>query len=279
MAVAALLSVPVVRGTSMEPEPDYVARETTSAQEALRSQKAAAQKRFEEDVEAFLASLPAPRRIALLGESSVDPADLTDGELNELLEAGAGPTFRVESDRRLAASLPDLSDLENGRIPDEMLCPVPWPNRYEYRVLCVALPNLVRLNEAFNAEFGRNLPVQSGYRSFEQQQLVHQNSPTMTTLPGASNHSWGLAVDFDIDNYTSYDLPEVKWLVENAPSYGWRNPTHEAFATSREEPWHFEFGTVYPELEGEGFNGPQPEVKYLFKLPEGWRTRTIYSEG
>lgn len=99
---------------------------------------------------------------------------------------------------------------------------------------------------------------------------AHESAPEMTTLPGTSNHSWGVAVDFDIDLYTSYENPEVVWLVENGPAYGWRNPTHEAFGTLRPEPWHFEFWDAMPTLPDNGFYGPTPEVEYVFNLPEGW---------
>ncbi len=220
--------------------------------------------------------LPVEDRIAVLGEEAVDPATLTDEEIDRVLASGEVHSFRVEKQRRFAASLPDMSQMENGRIDDSMLCPIPWVSPY-YRVLCVSLEPLVSLNEEFRAHFGYDLPIQSAYRSYDDQVSAHQAAPMMTTLPGTSNHSWGLAVDFDIDNYRSYDDPHVQWLVENGPRFGWRNPTLEAFGTSSEEPWHFEFGTTYPHLEGGGFNGPTPEVEYVIRMPEGWETKTLLS--
>lgn len=222
-----------------------------------------------------LASLPVTERAVVLGADSIDSAALTEDELDALISGGFSDEFQTEKDRRLAASLPDLSQSENGRIDESLLCPIPWaPN---YRLLCVTVPNLERLNEAFKLEFGHDLEIQSGYRTYEDQVWAHQNAPEMTTLPGTSNHSWGVAVDFDINLYTSYENQEVVWLVENAPAYGWRNPTHEAFGTLRPEPWHFEFGTQYPTLADNGFYGPTPDVEYVFNLPEGWRTKTIYT--
>lgn len=220
--------------------------------------------------------LPVEDRIAIIGENAVDPATLTDEEIDRVLAAGEVHSVRLEKERRFAASLPDMSQMENGRIDDSMLCSIPWVSPY-YRILCVALPSLEALNEEFKANFGYDVPIQSAYRSYDEQVQVHQVAPTMTTLPGTSNHSWGLAVDFDIDNYRSYDDPRVQWLVENGPRFGWRNPTLEAFETSSEEPWHFEFGTTYPHLEGGGFNGPTPEVEYVITLPEGWQTKTLLS--
>ena len=222
-----------------------------------------------------LASLPVTDRAVVLGADSIDASSLTDDELDALIAGGFGSSFQTEKDLRIAASLPDLSKAENGYIDESLLCPVPWAPTY--RLLCATVPNLERLNVAFKAEFGHDLAIQSGYRTYADQVWAHENAPEMTTLPGTSNHSWGVAVDFDIDLYTSYENPEVVWLVENGPAYGWRNPTHEAFGTLRPEPWHFEFGTQYPTLPDNGFYGPTPEVEYVFNLPEGWRTKTIYT--
>lgn len=222
-----------------------------------------------------IAKVPVTQRASLLGPEAIDPETLTDEELESLINAGHGEVFQVEKDRRLAESLPDLSQMKNGYIDDSLLCPVPWAP--DYRLLCVTVPNLIRLNDAFKKEFGHDVSIQSGYRTFDQQVMAHQSAPYMTTLPGTSNHSWGLAVDFDIAQYKEYDHPEVVWLVENAPSYGWRNPTHDSFETANPEPWHFEFGTVY-DGPNDGFNGPAPEVKYLFKLPAGSRTKTLLSD-
>ena len=222
-----------------------------------------------------LASLPVTDRAVVLGPDSIDSSSLTDEELDALIAGGFGSSFQIEKERRFAASLPDLSQAENGYIDESLLCPIPWAPYY--RLLCATVPNLERLNVAFKAEFGHDLAIQSGYRTYADQVWAHENAPEMTTLPGTSNHSWGVAVDFDIDLYTSYDNPEVVWLIENGPAYGWRNPTHEAFGTLRPEPWHFEFGTQYPTLPDNGFYGPTPEVEYVFNLPEGWRTKTIYT--
>lgn len=221
--------------------------------------------------------LPVEDRVAVAGEGSVDPASLTDEELERVLAVADVPSFRVEQQKRFAASLPDMSAMTNGYIDESLLCPIPWADPY-YRVLCVGLPSLVALNEEFKASFGHDLAIQSAYRSYEDQVQVHAASPDMTTLPGTSNHSWGLAIDFDIDNYRSYDNPEVAWLVENGPRFGWRNPTLEAFETAAQEPWHFEFGTSYPAVPGGGFNGPTPEVEYVISLPQGSRTQTLLSE-
>lgn len=229
-----------------------------------------------EELESSISSLPLRAQIEVLDPKTIDLGSVSDSEIAEVLEEEEIPALRLESDRRLADNLPDMSQIDNGHVPAEMLCPIPWNAHYE--LLCVAVPNLVRLNEAFKAQFGHDLTIESGYRDYYTQELVHAASPTMTTLPGTSNHSWGVAVDFDISGYRSYDHPEVAWLVENAPSYGWRNPKHESFETLLPEPWHFEFGTKYNDDPDWGFLGPVPEVPYQIKFPVGTHTETIYSD-
>lgn len=214
---------------------------------------------------------------ALEEESSFALAFLSDETLALALAEEETPELRAEADRRLARSLPDLSMMENGNLESALLCEIPWESYYT--ILCVTLPSLERLNEAFTVEFGTNLPIQSGYRTYDEQAMVHADAPYMTTLPGMSYHGWGLAVDFDIDNYRSYDHPQVVWLVENAPSYGWRNPTQESFSTAEPEPCHFEFGTKHTSAQDWGFHGPIPEVRFLFALPEGWHAETLLSIG
>lgn len=229
-----------------------------------------------EDFEASVAALPIKDQLKVAPVDQVDLAAASNEELEEVLAEEEIRPVRLESDRRLSENLPDLSKVENGKLAPELLCPIPWhPN---YSLLCASVPNLERLNEAFKKEFGHDLAIQSAYRSYEEQVWAHQASPSMTTLPGTSNHSWGLAVDFDIAGYSHYDHPEVAWLVENAPDYGWRNPKHESFATANPEPWHFEFGTKYSDEPDWGFMGPIPEVLYEIRLPEDSRPKTLLSE-
>lgn len=222
-----------------------------------------------------VAKLPVADRVSVLGADAIDPTALTDEELDEAIAADPAPSFEIEKERRFAAALPDLSEAENGRIDESLLCPIPWAP--DYRLLCVSVDKLEQLNERFKANFGHDLPVQSAYRSYEEQVAAHEAAPYMTTLPGSSNHSWGLALDFDIDAYDTYDHPEVVWLVENAPAYGWRNPTLESFGTAAAEPWHFEFATTYPDSADGGFHGPTPEVEYQIRLPDGARPQTLLS--
>lgn len=191
----------------------------------------------------------------------MDEAGLRDLTASSAFAAAA----QHELDLRLADSLPDLSGLANGKMPDDMLCDIDWAD--DERLLCVVMDNFDRLNEAFKAEFGTDLPILDGYRPLSEQEYVHYNDPNWTAVPGTSNHGWGLAVDFDWDVFKEWDDPEVVWMIENGPLFGWRGPSALGADSDRPEPWHFEFGTVYSDDISKDFYGPAPDVIYTFQFP------------
>lgn len=218
-------------------------------------------------VDAFKAAygaLSESERILVSGNMT-DFEGLTDEVLTEIARR-AGPqadAAQLQLDRRLAASFPDMSAYSNGLLPSEALCAIPWDTRYQLH--CSTIDNFSRLNEAYKAEFGTDMPILSGYRPLADQYAVNADSPNMTAIPGTSNHGWGLAVDFDWDVFDSWDAPEVKWMIENGPRYGWRHPSALNWNTDRPEPWHYEFGTMYGGSDSQDFDGPVPEVVYHVK--------------
>ena len=191
--------------------------------------------------------------------------DLANGQLTELAraETAAGDAAQLELDRRLAQNLPDLTGVSNGELPDDLLCPIPWqPNE---RLLCAAMDNFIRLNEAYHLQFGTDLPILNGYRDLASQYQVHWDAPDMTAIPGQSNHGFGQAIDFNWDIFSAWDAPEVSWMLEHGPSYGFRLPSALGPDTDRPEPWHYEFGTSYSENDRADFLGPTPAVVYKIK--------------
>ena len=69
------------------------------------------------------------------------------------------------------------------------------------------------------------------------------------TVPGASEHQIGLALDIFCDTYTSLDegfadTEAGKWLAEHSCEYGFtlRYPSGKEYITGIEfEPWHFRY--------------------------------------
>lgn len=114
---------------------------------------------------------------------------------------------------------------------------------------------------------GMNLVICSPYRDLNRQQVLFERkiknymSRGMTymnsyklasqavTVPGASEHQLGLALDIVSGSYTSLtegfgDTAEGKWLAEHSCEYGFilRYPLGKEYITSIEyEPWHFRY--------------------------------------
>ncbi|SJM61478.1 LysM peptidoglycan-binding domain-containing protein [Gulosibacter sp. 10] len=108
-----------------------------------------------------------------------------------------------------------------------------------------AAPWLEALARAFKARFGYELPVLEAHRSLAEQRRLYDGwvnrrpGFNLAAVPGTSNHGWGLAVDFGSPlNLTS--SAEHKWMLENAPKYGWWWAGGQSW-WSVKEPWHFEF--------------------------------------
>ena len=194
-------------------------------------------------------------------------ADLDTEKLEHLAQA-EGPLAgeaQLQLDRNLAANLPDLSDQANGEMDPDLLCEIPWwPQE---RLLCAAMDNFVRMNEAYRGEFGTDLPILDGYRPINEQYYVHAVTPSMTAIPGTSNHGLGQAVDFDWDVFEDWSDPEVEWMIQNGPDYGFRLPSALGPTTDRPEPWHYEFGTSYSDDNDADFLGPSPDVVYRVLSP------------
>lgn len=116
-------------------------------------------------------------------------------------------------------------------------------------------------------EDGINLAICSPYRDMNRQKVLFNRkvkaymAKSMTymeayklasqtvTVPGASEHEVGLAVDIVADNYLNLDegfaeTDAGKWLAEHCAEYGFilRYPKGKEYITSIEfEPWHFRY--------------------------------------
>lgn len=127
---------------------------------------------------------------------------------------------------------------EAGHVADEDLAPVPWSPGS--RVRADVLPGLVELNAAFRARFGVDLPLNSAYRSFDEQVAVYNpsNPNPLAAPPGCSNHGLGTAID--IDGISEKGSARFAWLEANAGTYGWVNPDWARPTGRLPEPWHWQ---------------------------------------
>jgi D-alanyl-D-alanine carboxypeptidase len=115
------------------------------------------------------------------------------------------------------------------------------------------------------AATGYELQLNSGYRSFEQQQLLYDRfvedfgqevADERVALPGTSEHQTGLAADVGQvglpDDQLFGDTEASRWVADNAHLFGFilRYPPDKADITGyANEPWHLRY--VGPELAAE----------------------------
>lgn len=107
-------------------------------------------------------------------------------------------------------------------------------------------------------EFGYDIIIDSGYRSYEYQQKVLDTflneigdlAYSRVAPPGCSEHQTGLAIDvsFNIDGKYVNDFddsfPQIKWLLENAYKFGFilRYPKGKENITGYNyENWHYRY--------------------------------------
>lgn len=133
--------------------------------------------------------------------------------------------------------------LANGRIPEALLCAPDFAPAALLR--CDAAAALEAVNEAYRADFGEDLVITSGYRTFDQQAALRVSKGWLAAPAGQSNHGLGVAVDLGgFGGLGQFDSPRYRWMLENGEAFGWVHP--EAMRPGGggpPEPWHFEFGT------------------------------------
>ena len=132
---------------------------------------------------------------------------------------------------------------QNGRIPVTALCPV--PSRPALQLDCGAAAAFDQLNTAFKAQFGRDIGVTDGYRSYDEQVQCRLEKGSLCANPGTSNHGWGKAVDIGACcGVNSGAGAAFDWLTANAGRYGWNHPAWAQAGGSKPEPWHWEYGAI-----------------------------------
>lgn len=130
----------------------------------------------------------------------------------------------------------------NGQIPEFELTPTAWNTFIWLRP--DAADALAKMNDAYLAEFGFDLPLNDGYRTLEEQLDAKAIYGDEAAEPGTSIHGWALAID--VGTRTGDRLPSssetFRWLTEHAAEYGWVNPPWAVQGgVGPYEPWHWEY--------------------------------------
>lgn len=110
-------------------------------------------------------------------------------------------------------------------------------------IVCSAYRSYDKQVELFNDRVQRYLDA--GYTQKE----AYEKGKTSVSLPGASEHHTGLAVDIVAEQYQNLDdgmlsRPEIKWLYANCQKYGFivRYPNGKSDITGIiHEPWHYRY--------------------------------------
>lgn len=183
--------------------------------------------------------------VAPVVDSAIVAADLDGGSA---LIAGEDGLLRVRGaeeasrggDRTLLPGcdgVPPESPQANGNIDEQFLCTL-WDGKTEIRA--DAAVSLALLNESYRAEFGSDLCMTDGYRSFAAQQSLRSRKPGLAAPAGTSNHGLGLAVD--LCGGVESAGAAYYWLRDNAPTYGFDNPDWARQGGGGPyEPWHWEY--------------------------------------
>lgn len=110
-------------------------------------------------------------------------------------------------------------------------------------VICSPYRDLARQEKLFNRKI--RLHMKNGYSYLE----AYKKASQIVTVPGASEHQIGLALDIISNTYTSLDegfadTEAGKWLKEHSREYGFilRYPKGKEYITGIDyEPWHFRY--------------------------------------
>lgn len=125
----------------------------------------------------------------------------------------------------------------NGNMAAAALCRV-WDGTQFRADAALALTDL---NQEFRAQFGRDICITGGYRTFASQQALKAQKGYLAATPGRSQHGWGLAADL-CSSESRAGTTEWLWMDQNAPIYGWENPAWARRGGSGAyEPWHWEY--------------------------------------
>lgn len=127
----------------------------------------------------------------------------------------------------------------NGHLTDAELVELPFAKGQ--RLAPSAASAAVRMNDAYKNAFGSNIVVTDSYRSYDEQVSTRAAKGAFAARPGTSRHGLGIALDLGggIDHWSS---AQRKWMVKNAPGFGWTSPAWAQQGQDTPEPWHWEFG-------------------------------------
>ena len=167
---------------------------------------------------------------------------------------------KANADGFIEYSLDELAQLENVRFEQSLmlvntsyLLPngfVPDVEEYKDTTVFMSRPMIdayASLSASVKENTGNKLYVSSDLRTREEQEALYREDPDTATLPGASEHQSGLALDVYVAYYAGdafLKSPSGRYVNSNAHEYGFiiRYPSYgEEITGIRYEPWHIRY--------------------------------------
>ena len=122
----------------------------------------------------------------------------------------------------------------------------------EYKTTTVYMNNCMlskyaELSDDISRKFNKKLYVSSDFRTAEQQEELYKQDPLTATLPGASEHQTGLALDVYVAYYSGEGFLKSsvgRYVNSHSWEYGFimRYPSYGEESTGiRFEPWHIRY--------------------------------------
>lgn len=129
------------------------------------------------------------------------------------------------------------------------------------------------LNVAVTKETGKNLVINSAYRTKEEQSALYEEDPTTANAVGTSEHEMGLALDLCVPFYGGYGFLKTEagqFVNSHCWEYGFiiRYPIYGKKETNMKyEPWHIRYvGKPHAKII---YNNQLTLEEYLDMLEEG----------
>ena len=101
-------------------------------------------------------------------------------------------------------------------------------------------PAAAKAFSAAQSAFGKDIPINSAYRSYAHQQSIQQSGKyAVVAAPGTSRHGMGLALDLEPGT------PSYNWMMKNGSKFGW------FYAGIPDDKFHFEYrggGATIPQI-------------------------------
>lgn len=204
----------------------------------------------------------------LLVKSDVDGGERSNGSGYSIEKSGkSSEIFSLEADQYLILVNKE-NKLKKNYEPDDLVIPSIRFNSVNNMVQHVRTDVAKELQIMFATakNDGINLIAISGYRSYEYQQVVYNESlmsvgeeetRKFVALPGTSEHQTGLAMDVLSSEYYTLDegfenTEAFRWLKEHISEYGFiiRYPRGKEDITGYEyEPWHLRYVGIEAAIE------------------------------